>query len=516
ESSRDAILSTDLRGIVTTWNSAATSITGYSRDEMIGHSVSRMLPPDSGDYLEQVLARVARGEAIEIFQSDRFTRSGRPIRVDVALSPLRDVNNDVIGISAILRDITETCELQRQLQESQKMQALGQLAGGFAHDFNNLLAIVMGNLELLQSESALAPLTARRIQTAANAAVRGAGLIRHLLAFSSNEHLKPVPTNIHEDLQRIFQRATRNLPANIRIATSVDPTLPAVFVDPNSLQNALTNLVLNARDAMPAGGSLRLETTSVELGRSAPEVTSGKLAPGRYAQLLVADTGHGMTRATLARAFEPFFTTRQRARGTGLGLAAVYGFARQSSGSVHIDSEPGAGTTVSLFLPFTAESANPNPLALRTPPAQAATRSQIVHSLAAHDAKPIQNLLLVDDEGDLLHLIADFLTRVGYTIRTARSVEEALRIAAATPSLDLLITDVVFANGSNGVFLARTIQQASPAIRVLYTSGFQAQALADRGLHVDPNALLPKPYRLDQLHSAIRSLAEARTLEHVA
>jgi len=484
ESSRDAILSVNRAGIVTSWNHGAEDITGYTAAEMIGQPIARLLPPDHADGDLDIFQAVFSGERINRFETDRLTKNGRLIRVDMSLSPITDVSGDIIGASAIMRDITQTRDLQRQLHQSQKMEAIGQLAGGIAHDFNNLLSIVIGNLELLESRCGDSE-SITRINTARRAAARGADLTRHLLTFSSHQQAMPVATSLDQAIESIMQTAGHALCPGIAVSINVEDNLPPVLADPAALERALLNIVQNACDAMPNGGLLEIAARPQLIDRSWPHVVTNALTPGHYARISISDNGCGMSSDVRDRIFEPFFTTKQRGRGTGLGLPIVYGFARQSRGSVFIYSERGHGTTVSLYLPLAAQS-TALPAALPTP---------------AHAASG--TILLVDDEKDLLDIASSFLNEMGYEILTATDAGSALEIIGQPSPIDLVITDIIMPGGVTGIELAETIRRSNPAIKIIFTSGFPAEALAQKSLALDGGILLNKPYRLTELGEAI-------------
>jgi PAS domain S-box-containing protein len=488
ECSRDAIVSVSKTGTVTSWNKGAQDMTGYSAAEMIGQSITRLLPPGYSDADGDIFRRVFSGESIERFETDRLTKTGRLIHVDMSISPMTDAGGEIIGASSIIRDITETRDLQRQLHQSQKMEAIGQLAGGIAHDFNNLLSIVIGNLELLEARFAGDPEPVTRLQTARRAAIRGADLTRHLLTFSSHQQLRPIETPLHQCIENMMQIAGRALGPEIAVSTNFDDGLPPVMVDPAGLESALLNLVLNARDAMPKGGVLKIATRSLLVDNLSPHVVTGALTPGRYVRVSVSDNGRGMSSEVRDRIFEPFFTTKQRGRGTGLGLPMVYGFARQSLGSVFVYSEPGYGTTVSLYLPLAVDSA-----------AGTDTVAASKHAGASG------TILLVDDEEDLLEIASAFLNEMGYDTLMATDADSALRLLGEPAHIDLIVTDIIMPGGINGVELAERVRRTRPSIKIIFTSGFPAEALAQKSLALDGGILLNKPYRLTELGDAVSS-----------
>ncbi len=492
-SSEDAIIGKDLDGIVTSWNAGAEKMFGYTAAEMLGTNIRLLLPAGREHEEDGILNRIRRGDNVKHFETLRKRKDGQVINVSLSISPIRNSAGNVVGASKIARNITDKKQMERQLHQSQKMEAVGQLTGGVAHDFNNLLGVIVGNLDLLErmmrdNEPAL-----KRIQTAQKAAARGAGLTRRMLAFSSKEDLNPAPVRLEESIQNLIELAGRALGPEIKITTRIDKSMPPVFVDVAGLENALLNLAVNARDAMPRGGSLIISTCLSELEASYPPVSAGELMPGTYACISVSDTGHGMSPETLERAFEPFFTTKPRHKGTGLGLAMVYGFARKSGGTARLYSEQEHGTTVSLYLPLVDHKPpSPVPVAVKT---------------AAPSAKT-GTILLVDDELPLLEIAHAYLTDMGYSVIQAEDGPSALEAAAQCANIDLMITDVIMPGGMNGVELAQRIRRMNPGTRIIFTSGFPADALEERsGTRVD-GPLLHKPYQRSEFAAMIQ-----RTLE---
>jgi len=491
ESSHDAIIGSDNRGRVTSWNSGASKIFGYTASEMIGLPIGRLLPSSHQDEEDEILRRIRQSHTVEHFETVRKRKDDHLIHVSLTISPIRNARGEVIGASTIARDITEKKQMELQLHQGEKMEAIGQLTGGIAHDFNNLLGVVVGNLDLLERLVQNSEPARNRVQIALRAAIRGADLTRRLLAFSSRQEIRPALTRLEEPIQNTLTLADRALGPEIRITTDFAPSLPPVLVDASRLESALLNLVINARDAMPRGGRLTLSTRPCNLDESDPSVQTGDLKPGVHACIAILDTGEGMSKETLERAFEPFFTTKDRGKGTGLGLATVYGFVKQSRGVVRIDSEPGLGTTVSIYLPLSEMEAEPAPFTLSSVPV----------------AKLGGTVLLVDDELALLDIGMTYLQGMGLTPLQANDGASAVDILRARSDIDLLITDIVMPGGINGVELARIARQLLPKIKIIYTSGYPADALAQRsGTRVDA-PLLNKPYQRSQfvhvVHAAI-------------
>lgn len=495
ESSQDAIIGKDLNGIVTSWNRGAELLYGYTASEMIGQSISRLMPPGYEEEERSILEQVRQGESVEQLETVRLRKDGEAVQVSLMISPIRDSRGRIIGASKIARDITERKQLERQLRQSQKMEAIGQLTGGIAHDFNNLLAILIGNLGLLERMLEGNHDALKRLKPAQKAAARGADLTRRLLALASKEELNPTIVRIDEAIHEVIELAGRALGPEIKIHASCDPSVPPVFVDSAGLESALLNLAVNARDAMPKGGTLSFNAQLIHLDESFPAVQARDIQSGTYARISVSDSGSGMSRQTLERAMEPFFTTKPRNKGTGLGLSMVYGFTRQSGGTVRIYSEEGFGTTVSLYLPLADESA---PLVCELPPPRRRSQSG-------------GTVLVVDDEADLLDIAHTYLTSLGFNTLRADNPASALNAVAQFKEISLLITDIIMPGGMNGVELAEKARQLNPHLKVVYSSGFPADALIEKnGTRVD-GPMLRKPYQRSEFEAIIQRALDGDT-----
>jgi PAS domain S-box-containing protein len=489
DSSEDAIIGKDKNGVIQSWNAAAERIFGYTAEEIVGESILRLVPADFRQEEEEFLGRIGRGETVDPIETMRRRKDGRLINVSVTISPIRDSDGKVIGASKIARDITDRKQLERQLLQSQKMEAVGQLTGGIAHDFNNLLGVIIGNLSLLERSVSGDEKAARWARTSQKAAWRGADLIRRLLTFSTNETLTPSFVSTSEAVHNLVELATHTIGPEIAIIAQLDDDLPLVFVDSSALESALLNLAVNARDAMPQGGSLTIATGLKRLDEKFPGVKTGALKSGVYVSIALSDTGFGMSQEVLGRVFEPFFTTKPQGKGTGLGLAMVYGFTKQSLGAVRIYSEIGYGTTVTMYLPVADESRQNEQIAMPK----------------VSSAMPGRKVLVVDDEVDLLEVACDYLEQRGYLTERATNGANALEVIAKTRDIDLIITEVIMPGGMNGVDLVKQIRESIPDIRVIYSSGFSADALAERDATTVDSALLYKPYQREDFEAAVNS-----------
>jgi len=472
-------------------NQSLLQMLGYAEAELVGRTSSELklwvIPGQRAELLE--LVRKQGG--VRSVEAPFRAKSGETRIFNISMETIAIGETECLLITA--SDVTETKSLEQQLRQAQKMEALGQLTGGIAHDFNNLLGVIVGNLDLLERKAAGDEAMLKRVQAAQRASVRGAELTRRLLTFSRREQLNPGPVTVEASISELVELASRTLGPEIKISVQCDPDLPQIFVDAAALESALLNLAVNARDAMPRGGSLILTAHVTELNPNHALARTGELAAGRYVRIAVSDTGHGMSHETLERAFEPFFTTKPRDKGTGLGLAMVYGFIKQSGGAIRLYSELDFGTTVSLYLPL-ADGA-------RTEPEQPAT------VIAAE--KLGGTALLVDDEADLLDIADAFLAELGYTVIRAGDGASALAALERAGAIDLMITDIIMPGGMNGIELARKVRELRPGIKVIYTSGFPAEALAERSGKLEGGPLLHKPYQRTEFADMVRKSVSA-------
>jgi signal transduction histidine kinase len=404
---------------------------------------------------------------------------------------------ELSGLAATLEDrvseeINARAQVEESLRQSQKMEAVGQLTGGIAHDFNNLLAAISGSFQMIQSRIAQGRVEAvdRYLVAGQNAVQRAAALTHRLLAFSRRQTLEPKPTNVNRLISGMEELIRRTVGPAIQMEVVGAGGLWPALIDPNQLENALLNLCINARDAMPDGGRLTIETANKWLDdRAAKE---RELSPGQYVSLCVTDTGTGMSPTVIAHAFEPFFTTKPLGQGTGLGLSMVYGFARQSGGQIRIYSELGKGTTMCLYLPRHDQAAEESEdFALRTKD-RPAGEGEVV--------------LVIDDEPTIRMLISDVLEEHGYAVVEAFDGPSGLRILQSAARIDLLITDVGLPNGMNGRQIAEAARQTRPGLKVLFITGYAENAVVGNG-HLDKGMqVISKPFEMDVLARKIREI----------
>jgi PAS domain S-box-containing protein len=395
------------------------------------------------------------------------------------------------------RQVVERTEQLRRneetLRQSQKMEAVGQLTGGVAHDFNNLLQVIIGNLETLQRNLPTdSPRLQRAMRHAMNGAQRAAALTQRLLAFSRRQPLDPRPIDINALVNGLSDMVHRTLGETIAVETVLGAGLWRVEVDPNELEAAILNLAVNARDAMPEGGRLTLETGNAHIDEAYAAAHAEVLA-GQYVLISVTDTGAGMNPQTVAQAFEPFFTTKPVGKGTGLGLSQVYGFVKQSSGHVKIYSEPGQGTTVKLYLPRLAGDAGPE--------------SELDEPLNP-EAGQEETLLVVEDDDDVRAYSVDSLRELGYRVLEARDGPSALRLLDQEFRVDLLFTDVVLPNGMTGAQLAAQAKTIRPSLKVLFTTGYARNAIVHHGRLDSGVHLIVKPFSFNDLAAKVRDVLD--------
>jgi PAS domain S-box-containing protein len=475
DSSQDAIIGKNLDGIVTHWNKGAEDIYGYTAQEMIGRPISTLAPPDRADEIPRILQKIRNGQPVEYFESVRVTKDKRKLNVSISVSPIHDEEGRVVGASTIARNITAQKKVEDQLRQSQKMEAIGRLAGGVAHDFNNLLGIVTACSELLRTE--VEPDAVEYIDNIREASKRGASLTRQLLAFSRRQPVEAQVLDLNERLKDVSKLLRPLMGDDVEIVLSPRPGTAIVEADPGQLDQVVVNLAVNARDAMPRGGKLIIETAVFTFDESFVR-EHPSMKPGRYVLLAISDNGIGMDEATRSRIFEPFFTTKEVGKGTGLGLATVYGIIKQSGGHVWVYSEVGHGTTFKIYLPSAdhkLESASEK------------------HEEALPPRREGTTILLAEDDSVMRRLTRKMLEEHGYKVLEAEDGHAALKVmeSGSTP-IDLTLTDVVM-KGMTGPELVLRLIDSYPQMKVVYMSGYTGELVAHQGLDASIR-LLEKPF----------------------
>lgn len=419
---------------------------------------------------------------------------GREFELDAAFIPHRDDCGEIQGCFVAARDMTDKRLLEAELRQSQKMEAVGRLTGGLAHDFNNLLSVIVGNMQLLARSLRESPRLLRQTETALKAAMRGAELTRRLLAFARQQVLEPRTLDLNGLIGGMYELLRRSLTGDVEIRQDLEARIWSVKADAGQLENAVLNLVINARDAMPAGGVITVTTRNVAIGSERPAREDG-LTPGEYAVLEVTDTGMGMSAETLKRAFEPFFTTKDVGKGSGLGLSMVYGFVKQSGGHVRIVSELERGTSVQLFFPRTHANVD-------SPSVEAGEQADL--------PRGHETILVVEDNAEVRATAVDILSGLGYQTLEASNGHQALDQFMRHPDIALVFSDIMLPGGLLGPQLAQKLQERRPGLKVLMTSGFSQTGVIHRGILDGSIELLPKPYKVEDLARRVRAKLDGK------
>jgi len=477
DSSEDAIIGKNLDGTITSWNKGAERIYGYAPEEVVGKNISVLAPKDRPDEIPEILRKIARGESTEHFETMRVAKDGRRLNVSITVSPLRDAANQVIGASVIARDITSQRKAEDQLRHSQKMESIGRLAGGVAHDFNNVLGIINACTEFLRDRIDPESEPSLYIENIRKAIERGSALTRQLLAFSRQQVVQPVLLDLNDRLKDIGKLLRPLMGDDVQISISSRSRSAVVEADPGQIDQIILNLAVNARDAMPRGGRFILETDFVEIDQHLADQHQ-PLTPGKYVMLAVSDNGSGINKETQSRIFEPFFTTKEQGKGTGLGLATVYGIVTQSGGHIWVYSEPGQGTTFKIYLP-------------------AAEHKIGSKSTSAAEAvlpkRQGTTILLVEDDEIMRSLTRKLLREQGYTVVDAADGKTALEWAEShLGEADLLLTDVAMP-GMTGPELAERIASSHPGMKVVFMSGYTGELVGTTAA-LKHGILLEKPF----------------------
>jgi PAS domain S-box-containing protein len=492
DSSQDAIIGKNLDGIITHWNQGAERIYGYAAEEMIGKPITMLAPPDRSDEIPGILKRIRSGERVEYFESIRVRKDGQHLNVSISVSPIRDAKGDIVGASIIARDVTGQRRAEDLLRQAQKMEAVGRLAGGVAHDFNNVLGIVSACCELLRSRLEEGELS-HYLDNIQEASKRGASLTRQLLSFSRRQvALQPQLVDLDDSLKELIKLLRPLMGDDVEIIVRQGEDTVVVEADPTQLDQIVLNIAVNARDAMPRGGKLILETSVQEFDADLA-LRHPPLKPGRYVLLAISDNGTGMDPVTVTKIFDPFFTTKEVGKGTGLGLATVYGIVKQSGGHIWVYSEPNRGSTFKIYLPAADHKVGLAPRAKVEPP------------IPRGEGKTV---LLVEDDSLMRALTRQMLQDHGYRVAEAEDGKAALEcLSANSGSVDVVLTDVVMRRMS-GPELSEQIRASHPGIRVVYMSGYTGELIAQPAAPDQEIPLLEKPFTkavlLKTIHNVLR------------
>ena len=490
ESTDDAIFSISLDAQIVTWNKGAERLYGYQADEILGQSERVLIPADGMSEFERICKLVREGRSLERYSSVLVTKSGKLRPATMTISPLRDDNGVVVGISKISRDRTQEARAERleeQFRQAQKLEALGRLAGGVAHDFNNILMVITSYAQMLEEHLSPDSRLRKNTQQILKAATRAATLTQHMLAFSRKQVLSMQIIKLDAVVEDIAKMVRRVIGEDIEFTVIPANSLWYTEADPTQITQMVLNLCINARDAMPTGGTLTVEIRNAVVDQqcvSVPEIPCGS-----YVMLSVADTGMGMTKEVQDHIFEPFFTTKEQGKGTGLGLSTVYGIVQQSGGYIAVRSEPGKGTCFSVYFPKKNRSASTS-----------ATTDFIAMQGRG------ETILVVEDDDAVREAICDHLLTHGYQTLEARGGQEALQVASSySEPIHVLLTDVIMPK-MTGVELGRRLKSIHKETLLLYMSGYADHLLIGHGTPEVEGAFISKPFALTAVANKLQEL----------
>ncbi|MDA1372865.1 MAG: PAS domain-containing protein [Proteobacteria bacterium] len=497
ESAPDAVLICDTDGQIILTNKQTSSVFSYERDEFLEYSIFDLIPELDVKLITDLFedAKILDGEFFRVaLEESGVDKNNRNFPIEFSLAPITTKEGSLI--ICLLRDVSERALMETQIRQSQKMDAIGKLTGGMAHDFNNLLGIIIGNLDLTLSKinSDDDPFK-KRLTTALHAAERGADLTKRMLAVARRQPLQPKSIDVNGIVEEMAEMLPATLGPDIEMSFEFMEDLPPILVDASGLEGMLLNLAINSRDAMPAGGQFSIVTnvkTRDDIVELMPNVI---IKNAKFVHILVSDNGTGMSQDTLNRAFEPFFSTKDKTKGTGLGLAMIYGFVKQSRGFIILNSELGAGTSIDIFLPVD-EQVNVQ--------LQQKTKKERVASVANESTL----VLVVDDEPDLLEVAVAYLQDLGCQVLSASGGNEGLGVLAENPEVDILLTDIVMPGGMNGVAFANEVRSKHPDIKVIYTSGFPSGVIEETANANLDAPLVSKPYNREDLGNMVNQVLE--------
>lgn len=487
-----AVIATTVDGTILYWNRFAQQLYGWEAQETLGRNIKDIIPPVETlrGKAEDIRTQVRSGQS---WSGDYLMRrrNGSTFVALVTNSPIYNEAGEMTGIVGISTDITARKRTEEALRQSQKMEAVGRLAGGVAHDFNNILTGILGYAELVLQELMEDDLIYDDIRQIKTEGERAVNLVKQLLTFSRQQVLQPGLVRLNNVVESVQKLLKRLIGEDIELSIKLEPQLGTIKADFGQIEQIVLNLAINARDAMLGGGKLIIETKNVDL-ETEYDVQQVQIAPGQYVALSVSDSGHGMDAETVSRIFEPFFSTKEPGKGTGLGLATVYGIVEQNQGHIKVYSEVGVGTTLTVYLPVAANEVEQKQITESRPP-----------KLQAGNSK---TLLVVEDEPGVRRLVCKILERGGYRILEASEPAEAIKICEEhSGPIDLLITDVIMPK-INGGELARQISHLKPAIQVLYTSGYTDGMINQHGILESDVAFLQKPFTSNSLLTKVQEL----------
>jgi PAS domain S-box-containing protein len=494
ENINEVIYTTDKEGRFTYISPVVEQITMYKVKELMGRHFSTFIFPGDLPLVEDNFRSVLSGNS-ETNEFRVVDKNKQTLYIRTYAQLLVE-NDQSAGIIGVFTDITEHKRLQDQLHQAQKMESVGRLASGVSHDFNNLLTVIIGYCEMLSDDTKNNPTTNSMVKGISRAAERAASLTRQLLAFSRKQIIQPKRLNINEQIVNLEKMLRRLIGEHITLITRQEAEPGIIKVDPAQLEQVLMNLAVNARDAMPGGGKLTIETSNIYLDETYCRLHS-EVTPGDYVMLSISDTGCGMDEKTEENIFEPFFTTKEPGKGTGLGLSTVYGIVKQSGGHIGFYSQLNKGTTFNIYFPMTADTETSEHKTIE---------EEFIEPTAVEGS---ESLLVVEDQDHLREMMVESLKLYGYSVHAAQDGAEALEICQQKKqSFDLLITDVVMPE-MNGKELAEKIARQSPGIKTLYISGYAEDAIGDHNILLEGLSFLPKPFSPTALAQKVRYILDS-------
>lgn len=496
DSANDLVWVRDLEGKITAINKAAQRITGYTQEEALQLNLARLVAPEDLELVHGMASRLLAGEPASAYEVGVLTKTGRRLNLELSTQlVLRD--GAPVALQTIARDVTERKRLEEQLRQSQKMEAVGRLAGGLAHDVNNLLTVVAAYAQMIADDPGAGSGAKACAGEILAVAERGGALSTRLLAFSRRQVLQPQVLDLNRLVLGMDNMLRRLIGEDVELKVALDDRVGCIKADPNQIEQVVMNLVVNARDAMPRGGRLTLRTASIEFA----EATVHAPVPGTYVGLSISDTGVGMSPEVLDHAFEPFFTTKEAGKGTGLGLSMVYGIVKQSGGEIAIETEQDKGATLTIYFPQAGHS-RPEP-----------GRTARAEGVSARSGRR-ETILLVEDESGVRKLVRQMLVERGYRVLEADGGAQALELSGqCTGPLDLVLADLVMPRMS-GPEVAAQLLKARPGLKILYMTGYSEEALLEHGLPSQEVPLLRKPFVADVLERTLRQLLDSSAADH--
>lgn len=490
ESANDIIFTLDLDGNFTSINNSAVEVMGWSKAEALGVNLKTLVAPEHLSLCRQMMQRILNDEPLQQFEINLIRKDGQKVLLEVSARLIQCEGKNK-GVQGIARDVTERRRLESVVRQSQKLEAIGRLSGGLAHDFNNLLCVISGHTELLAERLMSDHPSGKNVAQIKKAVDSASTLVRQLLAFSRKQVFYPQTLDLNKVVIETEKLLSRLIGEHIQFSYKLHREPWQVRVDPVQIEQTIVNLALNARDAMPHGGNLNIQTENVELGDQSRS-DRPNLPAGQYVLLVISDDGHGMDEYAQNRIFEPFYSTKELGKGAGLGLATVYGIVKQSGGAITVDSQPHRGTTFKIYFPRVEQESTVAP--------------RDAH--AGKSSSGTETILLVENEESLRALAKEFLKGGGYAVLEAENGKEAIRIANAFGGpIDLLLTDVIMPE-MGGKQLADQLKTLRPTTRILYMSGYSDEAIAQSGVRAMEMLFLEKPFTRDILLRKVRRILD--------